>query len=183
MGTTTIEERLATAGRKIDRLQARARAGAATVKPRIQRHVDALRQEEASARAAARKAAGDVEGRLAQLKARLELAEHSLAADAAEDRAELAGAVDLELHSWDTFFKGLQANAAKTTGKLRDQAETAIADLRERRSSVAKHVAQVRDASAGAWDRQKQHLAAAREELERKTDELAARLRGGSEHK
>ena len=49
MSTTTIEEQLAEIRRRIDRLQARARRPRAA---RVQRHLDALHQEEESVRAA-----------------------------------------------------------------------------------------------------------------------------------
>lgn len=52
--TTTKEERLARLHDRIDKLEASARAAPAAAKTRIQPHIDALRQKEASARAAAR---------------------------------------------------------------------------------------------------------------------------------
>ena len=48
MSTTTIEDQLAEVRRRIDRLQALAQAGVAAESARIQRHLDALHQEEAS---------------------------------------------------------------------------------------------------------------------------------------
>lgn len=173
--TTTIEERLAEIGRHIDRLQARERAGVAEVKLRVQGHLDALRQEEASVQAAVVKARDEAEAKLEQLKTRLEVAEHSLAADVAEDWAKFAAAVQAELHSWDTYLERLQTKAATKAGKAREQAEAAISGLRQRRITVTEHLAQVRDASGDAWREQKQRVAAARDELERKADELSAK--------
>ena len=50
MSTTTIDDQLAEIRRRVDRLRARARAGA----PRVWRHLDALHQAEAAVRAALR---------------------------------------------------------------------------------------------------------------------------------
>ena len=54
MSTTTIEDPIEKARRRIDRLQAVAQIGAAADSSRIQRHLMALRREEASVLAAAR---------------------------------------------------------------------------------------------------------------------------------
>ena len=55
MSTTTIEDQLAEVRRRIDRLQALAQAGLVADSARIQRHLDALHQEEASVLAAVRR--------------------------------------------------------------------------------------------------------------------------------
>ena len=55
MSTTTIEDPLEDARRRIDRLQAFAQIGAAADSSRIRRHLDALHREEASVLAAARR--------------------------------------------------------------------------------------------------------------------------------
>ena len=94
MSTTTIEDQLAEIRRRIDRLQALAQAGVAAERARIQRHLDALHQEEASVLAAARRAPDEVEEKLGQLRTRLAVAEHSLAADVSDDWATFAAAVE-----------------------------------------------------------------------------------------
>jgi hypothetical protein len=174
---TTIAERLAEIGRQIDRLQGRATAAADDAKPRVQHHLDALRQEEASARAAIRDASDEMEDKLAQLEARLDIAEQALASDVAEDRAAFATAVDAELHRWDAYVERLQMKAAARTGEARELAEADISDLRERRIAIGERLAQVWASSGEAWREQKARVVAAREELERKADELSAKLR------
>jgi hypothetical protein len=161
MSTATSEERLAAMGRRIDILQA---------------HLDALRQEEASVRAAAAIAPDEVDGMLVQLKMRLAVAENSVAADIADDRREYAAAVESELRSLDAYLERLQTKAAMESDQSRDQAEAAIGDLRRRRIALAARVAQVTRASDDAWHAQEQGLAAARAELERQTDELSKKL-------
>ena len=54
MSTTTIEDQLAEVRRRIARLQALAQTGLVAERARIQRHLDALHQEEASVLAAVR---------------------------------------------------------------------------------------------------------------------------------
>ena len=58
----------------------------------------------------------------------------------------------------------------------RQDVEAALGDLRRLRTATGERLADVRSASAGAWDEQKNRLAAARDELGRKADELSARL-------
>jgi hypothetical protein len=177
MTTVTFEERLEEIRRQIDHLQARARTGSAEARTRIQPHLDAVRQEEASVRAAVRTADGTAKEKLALLEARLEVAEQALIADVADGKTKFTAAVNAELHSWDPFFERLQSTAATKTGKAREQAEASVADLRSRRASVAELVAQMRSASESSWHAQKTRVTAAREDLEQKADQLAAKLR------
>jgi hypothetical protein len=139
MTTTAIEERLAETGRRIDRLDARAQAGAAEARSRTQRHLDTLRQEEASARTAVRKARDAVEDKLRQLETKLDIAEHRLAAEFADDARTFADTVEAELHDWGTYLERLQMKAATKAkaGSAREQAEAAIRELRRHRNTVA----------------------------------------------
>ena len=174
MSTTTIEDQLAEVRRRIDRLQARAQAGAL---PRVQRHLDALRQEEASVRAAARQAPDEVEEKLGQLRTRLDVAEHSLAADVSDDWATFAAAVEAELHSWDTYLERLQTNVAAKAWKARERAEAAIGDVRtppDRRRRAPRAGAATPPVTPGRNARKR--ITAARDELEQKADELSTKL-------
>jgi hypothetical protein len=176
MPTTTIQEQLEEVGRQVDRLQARARAGAAQIKPRIQRHVDVLHREEASARAAIRNAPDRAEDRLTRLRTRLEIAEQSLAADVSEDRARFTALVDAELHNWDAYFERLDARP-----EAREQAAAALDHLHRRRAEVGERLAQLRAASQDAWREQKAHVISARDELEETADELTKQFFGGGD--
>ena len=177
MTTTTVEEQLAEIREHIDRLEAKANSAGAEAKPAIQRHLEELRHEQAAALAAYRDASAEVEGKVAQLKARLEVAENASAADASDARSMFTAAVDEELHSWDAFFERLQTTAATLAGKARDEAEASLRDLRDRRIAVAKRLEQLRTASGQAWLEQKKRVSEAREELQRKADDLSAKLR------
>ena len=152
----TIEEQLAAVRRRIEQLQAAGRT------PRLRRYLDLL---------------DDAEQRLAQLKARLDVAERSLAADASGDWATFAAAVDAELDSWDIYLERLQTIVATRAWNAREQAEEAIGDVRSRRIAVDERLAQVRDAAGGAWQEEKERVSAARDELEQKADELSANLK------
>ena len=157
---------------RIDRLQARAQAAT----PRIQRHLDALHQEETAVRAALRQAPDEVEKKLGQLKTRLDVADHSLAADASDDWATFAAAVEAELDSWDTYLERLQASVAAKAWKAREQAEAAIGDVRSRRIAVGEHLAHGRDSAGAASQEARKRITAARDELERKAAELSTKL-------
>jgi hypothetical protein len=175
MSTTTIEDQLAEFRRRVDRLQAL--AGAVAENARVQRHVDALRRQEAVVLAAVREAPDEVEEKLGQLKTRLAVAERSLAADISADWPSFAVAVDEELRSWDTYLERLQATAATRAWKAREQAEAAIGDVRRRRIAVDERLAQGRAAAREAWPEQRKRIGAARDELEQKADELSAALK------
>jgi vacuolar-type H+-ATPase catalytic subunit A/Vma1 len=176
MPTTTFEERLAEMGHQIDGLEAMARAGGGEAKSRIQRQLGALRQQEASARAAAHEGAEPFDEKFEQFEARFRVAESSLAADLADNRKNFADAVENELHSWDTYFERLQAQTAMRAASARKQSEAAISDLRRRRNTLAEQLAEARSASVEAWDEQRERIAAARDDLERKADEVSAKF-------
>jgi hypothetical protein len=176
MPTTTVEERLAEIDRQIDGLDAKARAGGGDAKSRIQRQLGALRQQEASARAAAHERAGAFDERFEQFEARFQVAQSSLATDLADNRKKFADAVENELHSWDTYFERLQAQTALRAASAREQSEAAISDLRRRRNTLAERLADARAASGDEWDEQKKRIAAARDDLERTADEVSAKF-------
>jgi hypothetical protein len=174
MNTTTIED-LAEFRRRVDRLQAL--GGAVSENARVQRHVDALRRQEAAVLAAVREAPDEVEEKLGQLKTRLAVAERSLVADISDDWPSFAVAVDEELRSWDTYLERLQATAATRAWKAREQAEATMGDARSRRIAVDERLAQGRAAAREAWQEQRKRIGAARDELEQKADELSAALK------
>ena len=170
MSTTTIEDQLAEVRRRIARLQVLAKTGLVAERARIQRHLDALHQEEASVLAAERRAPDEVEEKLGQLRTRLAVAENSLAADVSDEWTTFAAAVEDELRSWDTYLERLQATAVAKAGNARERAEAAIADVRTRRIAVYDRLAQAREDVDGAWHEQRNHVSAARDELEQKAD-------------
>jgi hypothetical protein len=145
VSTPTIEEQLADVRRRIEQIRA---AGGM---PRLQRHLDLI---------------DDVEQKLAHLKTRLGVEERSLAADASDDWATYAAAVEAELESWDTYLERLQATAATRAWHARERAETEIGEVRSRRIAV--------DESLAHGD--KERVSEARDELEQKADQLSANL-------
>ena len=155
MSTTTIEEQLAGVRRRIEELQV---SGGV---PRLQRHLDLL---------------DEVEQKLAQLKARIDVAERSLAADVSGDWATFAAAVEAELESWDGYLERLQTTVATKAWHAREQAEAAIGEVRDRRIVVEERLAQARDAGGDGWRKQREHVGAARVALEQKADEVSAKL-------
>jgi len=172
MSTITIDKQLAEIRRRIDRLEGFAQADTAADGPRIRRHVDALRREEASVLVAPDR----LDEKLGQLKTRLAVAENSVVADVSDEWTAFARAVEDELRSWDTYLERLQATAATKDGSARERAEAAIADLRTRRIAVCDRLAQARRDVNGAWYVQRNHVSAARDELEQRADELSAKI-------
>ena len=176
MSATTIEDQLADVRRRIDRL-ARTQAGGPTESARIQRHLDALQQEEASVLAAADGAPDEVDEKLGRLRTRLAVAEHSLVADVSDDWASFAAAVEEELRSWDTYLERLQTSVAAKAWKARERAEAAIGEVRSRRIAVDGRLAQARDGAGDGSEDARKRVTAARDELGRKADELSAKLK------
>jgi hypothetical protein len=176
VSTTTIDDQLAEVDRRIERLRAHAPAGTSGENERTLRLLDGLRQRESTARVAARQAPDEFDERLAELNTRLDVAEHSLAADLAEDRAAFATAVEAELHSWDTYLERLQTSVAARACEAREQAETAIGHARSRRIAVDERLAQVRAGTEAGWQQERRRVTEARDELERNADALSANL-------
>jgi hypothetical protein len=177
MSRTTIEDSIEDARRRIDRLHAFAHSAAAAESTRIRRHLDALRREEASVLAAACEAPEEIEEKLGQLRTRLAVAENALVADVSDDWTTFAAAVEDELRSWDIYLERVQTTAAAKAGDPRERAEAAIADVRTERIAVHDRLAQAREDVDGAWREQRNRVSAARDELERKADELPARVK------
>jgi hypothetical protein len=177
LNITTIEDQVAQVRHRIDRLQARAEAGAnGGALPRMRSHLDALHQEEASVRAAAAHAPDEVEEKLGQLKTRLDVAEHSLTADVSDDWATFAAAVEEELRSWDAYLERLQTSVASKAWKTREQAEAAIGDVRSRRIAVEARLAEACDGAGDGGQEQRKRITAAREELAQKAHQLPTKL-------
>ena len=177
MSTTTMEEQLAGVRGRVDDLQERARSATAAAKQRLQRHVSAVRQQEEEAYTAIHKASDDAEAKLAQLKMRVEVADRAVATELSEDGEAFAKAVEEELHSWDAYSERLQATASGRAGKAREQAEAAISEFRTYRMAVSDELAKLRRTSAARWREQKARVDAARDQLDRKADAVAAELR------
>ena len=174
--STTIDDQLAELRRRLARLQALAQTGFVAEVGRIQRHLNALDKKEAAVLVAVRQAPDEVEEKLGQLRTRLAVAENSLVADVSDEWTTFAAAVEDELRSWDTYLERLQATAVAKAGSARGRAEVAMADVRTQRIAVYDRLAQAREDVNGVWREQRNHVDSARDELERKADELSARI-------
>jgi chromosome segregation ATPase len=178
MSKTTIEDQLAEVLGRLERLRAFEQAGGAAERARTRRHLDVLRREDASVRDAVRHAPDEVEEKLAQLRTRLYVAEHSVAADLSDDWTTFAEAVEEELRRWDDYLERLQASVAAKAWKEREQAEAAIGDARSRRIEVGERLAEARDDAGDATEYARKRVIAARDKLEQRADELSAKLMG-----
>ena len=175
MTTTVSDEQLAELRARIDRVSARARASDTGAQPRIHRHLEAIRQQEASVRAAVRNEPDRIENTLGRLRLRIDVAERTVEADISANE-DFAAAVGAELHSWDAYLERLQTKVATMAGPAREQAEAAIRELRRLRIGVAEGLARFGDAPDDDWPGLRVRVAAARDELERQADELTVRL-------
>lgn len=176
MSMTTIDEQLAEARGRINRLRACEQAGVTADRTRVRRHLDVLRREEASVHEAVSQAPDEVDEKLGRLKARVAVAEHSLEADLSDDWATFAASVDAELRIWDAYLERLQTSVAEKAWKAREEAELAIGEVRGLRITVGERLAEVRDSDVAASQEARKHIMAARDELEQKAAELSKKL-------
>jgi hypothetical protein len=176
MRHATSEERIERIHRHIDELEWRAHAASAAARLRVQHHVDALRRREEDARIALRAAPERLEAKLAQLYARLDVADRSVAAEIASDEEQFAEAAESELRSWDVFFERIQTTAAADAWNRRMQAEAAVSEMRELRLDIEERLAALRSSPADQRRERRAQVDRARERLERIADEHSARL-------
>jgi hypothetical protein len=174
MSTVTPDQRLADMHRRIKGLEATASSATALAKVRIDQQLATLRAHEAAARSIAHRDPEAFDERYEEFASRLRVAHSAVAAELAVTSETFTDAVEAELSEWDAYFERLQAQAALRAESTRYQAEAAISELRQRRNSVADQLTHARAARGRAWDEDKARLAALRDELERKADELSA---------
>jgi hypothetical protein len=167
---TATEERLGHMRRRIDRLELRARSGAADVRSRTQLRTHQLRDEQLATVISVHFHAAAAEETVEELATDVEMAEHRLAAELADDRDTFAAAVEAELNGWDAYLDRKQAKAAARTAPARERAESAVGDLRQRRIAVAESLADVRSAPADAWPNAKSSILGALGELRQQAD-------------
>jgi hypothetical protein len=167
---TATNEYLGEVRRRIARLEVQAHRGSTDAKFRMQRYIETLRREEESARASARERAAAVDQRLEQLENELELAEHRVAAEFAATQDQFTAAIEAELQRWDAYLARMQTKAAAKSGAARERAEAAIADLRQRRVSIKKSLADVGTAAGDGWRDAKARVLAELDELKSKAD-------------
>jgi len=167
---TATNERLGEVRRRIARLEVQAKRGTADAESRMQRYIDTLRREEESARASALEREAAVDARLEQLDNELELAEHRVAAEFAPTKEQFASTIEADLHRWDAYFARMQARAATKSGAAREQAEAAIADLRQRRISIGKRLFDVGTAAGNGWRGPRTRVLAELDDLKSEAD-------------
>ena len=170
------EELLEELGRRIDVLAATQPADTGVG---IQGRIAGLRKLKASARAAAHDAAASIEQKVLEVEIRVKIAEQAAAVELAEDKDEFLDALVEELHSWDVYLERLQVKVATTAADRRDQAEGAIRQLRRHRNALGAGMAEVASTSGDAWYEVREHVKAARTELESRAAELEATLHDG----
>jgi DNA anti-recombination protein RmuC len=182
VATRTTDDILAEIRRYIDDLEARAESGASETRARLQDRFDTLREEEASAWAAVRAKAEAVDEKVRQLEIDIAIAENRLASELAEDATSFADAVEAELHDWDAAIERLQTRVATSAQEAREQAEAEIATLKRTRNRAAERLTTLRASSDNAWQRQRNRVTEALDDLERKLREAAVKFQRGGRH-
>jgi gas vesicle protein len=176
VATRTTDDMLAEIRRHIDELAARAERGAIETRARLQDRFDTLRKEEAAAWAAVQAKAEAVDERVRQLEIDIAIAENRLASEMADDATAFAEAVEAELHDWDDAIERLQTRVATKARDAREQAEAEIAALRQARNRAAERLTALRTSSNDTWQRQKNRVTEALDDLERKVREAAVKF-------
>lgn len=147
-----------------------------------ERRVAMLRKRQSAARVAVHDTAASVEKSMLQLATGIDIAEQSIAADTAEDIGTFVAAVMAELRGWDVYLERLQVKAATSARNGREPAEHAIRELRRHRNAFAARLAEVTSTSGGQWREGREHVRAAREELESQAAKVEARIGEGGDY-
>jgi hypothetical protein len=176
VATRTTDDTLAEIRRHIDELEARADGDATETRARLQDRFDTLREKEASARASIRAKAEAVDEKVRQLEIDIAIAENRLASEMAEDATSFAEAVEAELHDWDAAIERLQTRIATGAQEAREQAEAEIAALKQARNRAAERLTALRASSDNAWQRQRNRVTEALDDLERKLREAVVKF-------
>ena len=87
----------------------------------------------------------------------------------ADDATAFAEAVEAELHDWDDAIERLQTRVATKARDAREQAEAKIAALRQARNRAAERLTALRTSSNDTWQRQKNRVTEALDDLERRS--------------
>jgi BON domain len=175
------EARLAVARRRIERLEREAEAAAEPARSRLQGQVDAVRRNETSSRSLVSRAVDEMDASLRRLDGRVDLAEHMLTAELAQDRQTYEAAVASMLEIWDTSLERLQAKAATRSVPARITTEETISRSRLRRDEIAASLEEGRADTGDEWRERRRLLAEPMDELCRRIDALSEAVEDGGE--
>lgn len=177
------ELRLAEVDRRVDELWEQASVVGA--KPRIQRHLDRLRQKEALALGAVQETYQEswqaltdygqsVDHTFRLIEIELEIAEAVSAEGVAGDATAFTDALAAEVDGWDLYLERLQIRAASADGAKRKDAEQALRALRRERNALARLLDESRSFPFPKdWRALRAEAAAVRRELEHEINETA----------
>ena len=170
--STKTEERIDEMRDRIDRLEARARADGGRAGESMQGRVEALRRQEASARAAVREHSPAAGLKVRLLEARLKTAEHGLAAELAENREDFIESMDAYVDDyWELNHALKETRREQARGGTRaGRAEPSRPAARQGHGCRASR-REPREGRRPSGARSKRSVGAARAELERKVDD------------
>ena len=161
--------------RRIKGLEATAASATAPAKGRIDQQLATLRAHETAARSIAHQDPRAFDERFEECSRRLRVAHSAVEPRLRRDPERFTDAVEERSSTNGTrTSSGCRRRPRSEPREPRHQAEAAISRVRQRRNSVADQLTHARAARGPAWDEEKARLAALRDELERKADELSA---------
>jgi hypothetical protein len=169
MTEAMTQYQLAEARNHIERLAHDAQGGGEE-HTRIRRHLEAVRAAEAAAVAAARTAGDRFEGALADLRTRLEIARHRLAAELTDDRRWYERAVEAELREWSAYLGRLESRATAQSDGAPEESELALAELTSRYDRASRRLLELETVPDDIWRERRDEVEAALDELERAAD-------------
>jgi uncharacterized coiled-coil DUF342 family protein len=161
---------------RIDQLEARVQADGGRAGESMKGRLDALRRQEASARAAVRDHSPAAGLKVRLLEARLKVAEHGLAAELADNRKDFIEAMDAYVDDYFELNHALKETAASRLGEEREQDEENLRVLRHDRDKVAERLSETREQADDRWHESRRSVGAARGELDRKVDDTMEKL-------
>jgi hypothetical protein len=180
------EVRLAEVDRRLVELSRRVGVDAVGAKPRIQRHLDLLRQREAAVRRAVEETYEESWQTLADfghavahafslIELELEIAAAAAAEELAEDADAFTAALTAEVDGWDCYLERLQVDAAAMVDAKRADAEDALRELRRHVNVLAQILAEARS-DEDNWRALRIDAIARRHELENAIDQSAMKF-------
>jgi hypothetical protein len=170
--TTATDKRVSELEQRLERLRARAGAGSAETRARMQHQFETVRMELAALGASLGEKAEAVDAKFAELDWKIAMMELGLEAELADDQVAFADAVEAELVEWDEYINRKQAKTTDKTAAASERAEQVVADLKRRRAAVAESLRDARTSSGDAWRKTKERILTSLAEMRRKADDL-----------
>src|SRR2546423_3071872 len=94
-----------------------------------------------------------------------------------QTKDQFVAATREKLHQLDAKIKDLSKNSEQYRDDARAQADTALANLREKREKLSQDLEELRKSSSGAWEEMKAGFSAAMDELEKACEKAGEKFK------